>query len=193
MIYKKVVILGGGGVGKSCITIQLTSNVFVAQYDPTIEHTYRKEMTVDNQSVMLEILDTAGQEDFTILRDTYIRGGEGFVLVYSITSPESFEQIPSLLQQIMEVKDVEANFPTVLVGNKCDLEQERKVSRRQGEELARTNRIQFYESSAKLRVNIDEVFEQLVREIAAYSSRPSAPEPHTFGQLQKKSKPCIIL
>eukprot|EP01098_Paradermamoeba_levis_P003855 TRINITY_DN16_c0_g1_i1.p1 TRINITY_DN16_c0_g1~~TRINITY_DN16_c0_g1_i1.p1 ORF type:complete len:200 (-),score=40.27 TRINITY_DN16_c0_g1_i1:218-817(-) len=199
MIYKKVVILGGGGVGKSCITIQLTSNVFVAQYDPTIEHTYRKEMTVDGEGVMLEILDTAGQEDFTILRDTYIRGGEGFVLVYSITSPESFDQIPSLLSQILEVKDVESNFPTVLVANKCDLEPDRKISKKQGEELAKSNSIAFFESSAKLRINIDEIFEQLVKDIIKYeTNRPKENErPTKFEHLAKnkenKKKPCIIL
>eukprot|EP01097_Dermamoeba_algensis_P004253 TRINITY_DN280_c0_g1_i2.p1 TRINITY_DN280_c0_g1~~TRINITY_DN280_c0_g1_i2.p1 ORF type:complete len:191 (+),score=27.44 TRINITY_DN280_c0_g1_i2:141-713(+) len=189
VLIKKVVIMGGGGVGKSCITIQLTRRVFVAQYDPTIENTYIKEMTVSDEVVMLEILDTAGQEDFTILRDTYIRGGEGFVLVYSITSSESFQQIPPLITQILEVKEVDTGVPAVLVGNKCDLEGDRRVSRQDGEELAKKHKLAFFESSAALRINIDEVFEELVKEILNQ-------EPHKDADTPKPKpgkKFCVLL
>lgn len=74
------------------------------------------------------MLDTAGQEEYSAMREQYMRTGEGFLLVYSITSKESFEEVLQFQQQILRVKDKDY-FPIILVGNKCDLESERKVSK----------------------------------------------------------------
>lgn len=76
---------------------------------------------------MLDVLDTAGQEEYSAMREQYMRTGEGFLLVYSITSRESFEEIRTFQQQILRVKDKDI-FPMVVVGNKLDLAHERKVS-----------------------------------------------------------------
>jgi GTPase KRas len=76
---------------------------------------------------LLDVLDTAGQEEYSAMREQYMRTGEGFLLVYSITSRESFEEITTFQQQILRVKDKDY-FPMVVVGNKCDLEHERKVT-----------------------------------------------------------------
>src|SRR3954467_14324927 len=85
-----VVVLGSGGVGKSALTVQFVSNTFIEKYDPTIEDFYRKEIEVDGQPCVLEILDTAGTEQFASMRDLYIKNGQGFVVVYSITSQQTF-------------------------------------------------------------------------------------------------------
>ena len=77
---------------------------------------------------MLDVLDTAGQEEYSAMREQYMRTGEGFLMVYSITSRQSFEEIMIYQQQILRVKDKDF-FPIILVGNKCDLEEEREVSR----------------------------------------------------------------
>ncbi|CAO3645292.1 unnamed protein product [Mucor hiemalis] len=82
----KLVVLGSGGVGKSALTVQFVQSIFVEKYDPTIEDSYRKQVEVDGLQCMLEILDTAGTEQFTAMRDLYMKNGQGFVLVYSITS-----------------------------------------------------------------------------------------------------------
>ena len=82
-----------GGVGKSALTIQLIQNHFVDEYDPTIEDSYRKQVEVDGQQCMLEILDTAGTEQFTAMRDLYMKNGQGFVLVYSITAQSTFNDL----------------------------------------------------------------------------------------------------
>jgi GTPase KRas protein len=142
----KLVVVGGGGVGKSCLTIQLIQSHFVDEYDPTIEgahvvvlacgpllttflrvDSYRKQCIVDEEVALLDVLDTAGQEEYSAMREQYMRTGEGFLLVYSITSRESFDEIRTFQQQILRVKDKDA-FPMVVVGNKLDLANERKVS-----------------------------------------------------------------
>ncbi|KAI7384656.1 hypothetical protein KC336_g18149, partial [Hortaea werneckii] len=113
MTLYKLVVLGDGGVGKTALTIQLCLNHFVETYDPTIEDSYRKQVQIDGQSCMLEVLDTAGQEEYTALRDQWIRDGEGFVLVYSISSRSSFSRIQKFHHQIQRVKDsAAAGSPT---------------------------------------------------------------------------------
>ncbi|GIY49080.1 ras-related protein Rap-1b [Caerostris extrusa] len=109
-------------------TVQFVQGIFVEKYDPTIEDSYRKQVEVDGQQCMLEILDTAGTEQFTAMRDLYMKNGQGFVLVYSITAQSTFNDLQDLREQILRVKDTD-DVPMILVGNKCDLEDERVVVR----------------------------------------------------------------
>ncbi|KAF4072428.1 hypothetical protein AMELA_G00262740 [Ameiurus melas] len=138
----KLVVLGSGGVGKSALQVE-----------------------VDGQQCMLEILDTAGTEQFTAMRDLYMKNGQGFALVYSITAQSTFNDLQDLREQILRVKDTE-DVPMILVGNKCDLEDERVVGKEQGQNLARQwNNCAFLESSAKSKINVNEIFYDLVRQI----------------------------
>ena len=89
----KLVVMGGGGVGKSALTIRMVEDRFVDEYDPTIEETYFKEVVIDGENCQLRILDTAGQEEFQVMRDGHIRAGQGFLLCFSIIDIESFEEI----------------------------------------------------------------------------------------------------
>ncbi|MEM9692720.1 MAG: GTP-binding protein [Myxococcota bacterium] len=82
-------------------------SIFVEKYDPTIEDSYRKQVEVDGQQCMLEILDTAGTEQFTAMRDLYMKNGQGFVLVYAITSIATFNDLTDLREQILRVKDTD--------------------------------------------------------------------------------------
>ena len=88
---------------------------------------YRKQCIIDDEVALLDVLDTAGQEEYSAMREQYMRTGEGFLLVYSITSRNSFEEITAFHQQILRVKDKDY-FPIIVVANKCDLEMERQVS-----------------------------------------------------------------
>jgi small GTP-binding protein len=88
---------------------------------------YRKQCLIDDEVALLDVLDTAGQEEYSAMREQYMRTGEGFLLVYSITSRQSFDEILTFQQQILRVKDKDY-FPIIVVGNKCDLEHEREVS-----------------------------------------------------------------
>ncbi|CAL8086121.1 unnamed protein product [Calicophoron daubneyi] len=160
----KLVVLGSGGVGKSALTVQFVQGIFVEKYDPTIEDSYRKQIETDGRQCMLEILDTAGTEQFTAMRDLYMKNGQGFVLCYSITSQSSFNDLEDLHNQIKRVKDA-PDVPLILVGNKCDLDSEREVGREQGQNLARTWNCSFLETSAKAKINVEEIFKDLVRQI----------------------------
>jgi len=159
------------GVGKSSLTLQFVHNCFPDEYDPTIEDNFRKQCVVDEHCQMLDILDTAGQEEFACMRDQWIRGGEGFMIVYSIDDRQSFEDVCDHKDFIMKVKD-SVKGPIVLVANKCDLPpEERKVATQEGKELAASLGIFcFYETSAKLRVNVDDCFYELVREVRRYAT-----------------------
>lgn len=96
-----------GGVGKSALTIQLIQNHFVDEYDPTIEDSYRKQVVIDGETCLLDILDTAGQEEYSAMRDQYMRTGEGFLLVFAVNNAKSFDDISSYREQIKRVKDAE--------------------------------------------------------------------------------------
>ncbi|XP_058647872.1 ras-related protein Rap-2a isoform X2 [Onychostoma macrolepis] len=102
----KVVVLGSGGVGKSALTVQFVTGTFIEKYDPTIEDFYRKEIEVDSSPSVLEILDTAGTEQFASMRDLYIKNGQGFILVYSLVNQQSFQDIKPMRDQIIRVKSV---------------------------------------------------------------------------------------
>ena len=153
-------------------------NHFVETYDPTIEDSYRKQVQIDGTSCMLEVLDTAGQEDYVSLRDQWIRDGDGFVLVYAISSRASFQQLRSFYNQIRRVKEASSSpafdappggapklSPIMLVGNKCDKVTEREVSTQEGSSLARELGCDFIEASAKNCVNVERAFYDVVRQL----------------------------
>lgn len=102
------------------------------------------------------------------MREQYMRTGEGFLLVYSIDSRQSFEEIRTFQQQILRVKDRD-DFPIIIVGNKCDLEQDRVVSQEEGLAMAQSFKCKFMETSAKKRINVEQSFYELVREIRKYN------------------------
>ena len=94
-------------MGKSALTIQLIQNHFVDEYDPTIEDSYRKQVVIDGETCLLDILDTAGQEEYSAMRDQYMRTGEGFLCVFAIDNMKSFEDVESYRGQIRRVKDAD--------------------------------------------------------------------------------------
>merc|ERR1711939_575524 len=133
----KIVVVGAGGVGKSGLTLQFCAGKCPKRYDPTIEDSYRKTAEVNGKACTFDILDTAGQEEYASLRGEYMTEGKGFVLVYSITAEDSFQQMNQFKEQIESTKQSGDKVPICLVRNKVDLEIERKVTYQQGEELAK--------------------------------------------------------
>jgi len=172
----KLTVLGSGGVGKTAFTIQMCSSHFVEYYDPTIESSYRRQVVIDDIACVLDVLDTAGQEEYSALRSQWIRGGEGFLILYSITQRTSFDEVEGFRRQIFQVKDVDASEapPIVLVGNKADLTKDRDVSTQEGQHLAQQWGCPFFEASAKTRSNVDEAFFEVVRKIRVVEGTPAA-------------------
>lgn len=189
----RLVVVGGGGVGKSALTIQFIQSYFVTDYDPTIEDSYTKQCVIDERAARLDILDTAGQEEFGAMREQYMRTGEGFLLVFSVTDRGSFEEIYKFQRQILRVKDRD-EFPMILVGNKADLEQQRQVTQEEGQQLARQLKVTYMEASAKIRMNVDQAFHELVRVIRKFQEQecPPSPEP-TRKEKDKSGCHCVIV
>jgi len=160
----KIVVLGSGGVGKSALTLRLISDEFGMEYDPTIEDSYRKQVTIDGQPALLDILDTAGQEEYSSLQDQWIREGDGYLLVYSIIEANTFDDVEVLKEKIARIRETD-DFPMVVAGNKCDLESGRKVDKEKTMAKCADWGCPFLEASAKTRINTMEVFFALVREI----------------------------
>ncbi|KAB8200482.1 Ras family protein [Aspergillus parasiticus SU-1] len=203
-----IVVLGAGGVGKSCLTAQFVQNVWIESYDPTIEDSYRKQIEVDGRQCILEILDTAGTEQFTAMRELYMKQGQGFLLVFSITSMSSLNELSELREQIIRIKDDE-KVPIVIVGNKSDLEEDRAVPRARAFALSQSwGNAPYYETSARRRANVNEVFIDLCRQIIRKDlqgnskgrdeppKRENTNRPDRKRERRQKSKrkgPCVIL
>ncbi len=190
MTEYKIVIVGDGGVGKSALTIMIISNYFIDEYDPTIEDSYRKQVTIDDETCMIDMLDTAGQVEPSAMRDQYYRTAEGVLIVYSITSHHSFEEVSSFRDHCLRVKDRDS-FPFILAGNKCDLNEERQVTTEEGQNLAQSFGCPFLETSAKDRINVELVFYDLVREIRKFRKREAVMS--SAPMIKKKKKGCLIV
>ena len=176
MSSHKVGVYGVCGVGKTALTIQLCSNHFVEDYDPTIEDSYRKRCVIDGIPCLLEILDSVGAEDYEYspLRRQWMTDCQGFLLMYSITSKKSFDKVNGVRQILLEEVGKE-NVPILLVGNKIDLEDCREVTVEEEEELAKLFNYKLWHTSAKTRQNVEEVFYDLIREIRARSTPDHVP------------------
>ncbi|EGD76095.1 transforming protein ral [Salpingoeca rosetta] len=194
MSTHKLIVVGDGGVGKSAITLQFMYEEFVEDYEPTKADSYRKKITLDGEECQVDILDTAGQEDYAAIRDNYFRTGEGFLCVFSLTETKTFEDMEDFREQILRVHDTDS-MPIVLVGNKSDIEDSRQVSKQQAEQLAQSWGVQYFETSAKLRTNIDEAFQALAR---AVRDRKNAGigkrvRPTKGGKTGKRRGKCTLL
>jgi small GTP-binding protein len=149
----KLGLLGESGVGKSAITLRIFNKEFRPEYDPSCEDVYGTKVQVDDKELPYIFYDPKGQEA-SVLMDYFLCEADGFLLIYSITSRESFDVIKKIYETIPE----EERFKVILIGNKSDLAQERKVTYEEGKALADALRIPFYESSAKNDENITQAF-----------------------------------
>ena len=173
----KLLLIGNSSVGKSSLLFRFVENVWDDSFVPTIgvdfvskKYFYiyiyiqkLKTLEVNGKKVKLQIWDTAGQERFKNITASYYRGGNGVLVVYDITDRESFENLNSWLIEIE--KNANKNVYKLLIGNKCDLEEKRKVSYQEGKDFAESNGMKFIETSAKTASKVQEAFELLTSEI----------------------------
>ena len=163
LLYK-IIIIGDSNVGKSNILSRYTKDQFQGNSKATVGvELGTKFVKVEGVGAKLQIWDTAGQERYRSLTSSYYKGCHGCFIVYDITNEASFESISTWYEQA--VKEAGKDVSLILVGNKCDLENERKVSKEQGEEKARSMNASFFETSALSKVNIDDIFNEIVNNI----------------------------
>ena len=156
VIKLKIAVIGKSLVGKSAMTNVFVSSNFITEYDTTIEDKYTVERFISNYPCSLDILDTAGQDDYYTLIDNWINSSDGFILAFSITDRESFDVCKSRYDRIKLNKG--NNFKVILAGNKSDMKDNRIVSQDEARELAASWETEYIECSAKNMTNIEETF-----------------------------------
>ncbi|GHJ87396.1 hypothetical protein NliqN6_3798 [Naganishia liquefaciens] len=164
-VKRKVLIMGSRSVGKSSLTSQfIDPNSFNESYYPTIESTHTKVIKHEGITYECEIIDTAGQDEYSLFNHKYAVGIHGYILVYSIASRQSFEMIQTLHDKILDFQGVD-KVCCVVVGQKCDLNGVRQVKFEEGQALAKKLHANFIETSAKDNKNITDVFDLLMVEM----------------------------
>lgn len=168
----KVSLLGSLGVGKSALTVKFITRRFINEYDPTLEDTYTKEDVIDNQMIIVKVMDTAHEDSENLER--YLRWSDAVVVVYSITSKQSYQRAKGLLQEIAELQKTKEihECPVVLLGNKNEMERYRQVSKLDGAALAKQYACSYHEVSAAGEYDeVEYVFHETVREIKREQER----------------------
>ena len=163
----KIMILGNTSVGKTSFIIKYTENTFQEVYLSTIGIDYKiKKLTYNEQKYNLYIYDTTGEERFRSLSFNLIKFTEGVILMYDITNKSSFKSIPEWIESAQEHKG--ENYPIIIIGNKIDLEEKRKISTEEGENLAKKYGLDFFEISNKEDINIKEAIFTLFKKVLIY-------------------------
>ncbi|GCB73600.1 hypothetical protein scyTo_0002680 [Scyliorhinus torazame] len=157
----RVVVFGAGGVGKSSLVLRFVKGTFRESYIPTIEDTYRQVISCDKSICTLQITDTTGSHQFPAMQRLSISKGHAFILVYSITSKQSLEELKPIYEQVCQIKGDVESIPIMLVGNKCD-DTLREVQASDGESQAKRWKCGFMETSAKTNHNVKELFQELL-------------------------------
>jgi len=165
----RLCVLGSGAVGKSCIVQRYMQNIFNEYYDPTIEDSYRKHVSVDGQIVYLDILDTAGQEDFNALKAAWYRKKDAFLLVFALDNAQGLEELEKSYHEICIFYENEGKVPPMLIAaNKADLvtiEESEELWLKAKEKSKEWNSVGAIKTSAKTGLNIEATFANLVRAI----------------------------
>ncbi|KAG5646604.1 hypothetical protein DXG03_002908 [Asterophora parasitica] len=181
---RKIAVLGSRSVGKSSMIVQFVERQFIESYYPTIESTFTKSVSLNGTTYDCKIIDTAGQDEYSLLGPNHAIGIHGFVLVYSVASRKSFDMIKVIYDKIINFCGV-ADIPCVIVGAKMDLNNSRQVEAAEGEALAKKLHATWVETSAKNNVNVAKVFDLCLIEIEKQVP-PSMPEP-------AKPSSCIVM
>jgi len=160
----KLVLIGDSGVGKSCLLLRFADDAFTESYISTIGVDFRfRTVKIDKKTVKLQIWDTAGQERFRTITSAYYRGADGIIMVYDITSQESFDHVNDWLKEVNRYAS--EGTCKLLVGNKSDRTTEKVVTKERAKEFADDIGVPFLETSAKSAANVEEAFLTMASEL----------------------------
>jgi GTPase KRas len=191
----KLCLLGSGSCGKTAAVLRFVQDVFSLDYDPTIEDHYIKQIVISGQDIELDILDTAGQEEFYVMEDNWIRESEIFLVMYSVSSREEFQEVKRRLDKIMMVCDVKSFTESsgrpvaAIVATKCDLDPcVWEVDHNEGWELAnKYPGTRFFEVSAKINEGVNEMFLESVERAILHGMFKDNPLPISSQHLNVKA------
>ena len=166
----KVLLLGNSDVGKSSLLLRFVDSLWNDAFVPTIGVDFKvKTLEINNKKVKMQIWDTAGQERFRTVVSTYFRGAHGILLLYDVTNKDSFKNLENWLIEIE--KNSSDKVLKILVGNKCDLSDDREIQTEEGQAFAVRNGMEFMETSAKMNTNVSEAFETLGKLMIEFNSK----------------------
>lgn len=197
----RIIIFGAAGVGKSSLALRFVRGTFRETYTPTIEDTYKHVITSNKQVFTLSITDTTGSHQFPAMQRLNIQKGHAFILVYSVTSLQSLEELRSVYKEIVEIKCQGENriIPMILVGNKVDDTAARVVTTTTGDGMAEQMNCAFMETSAKTNTNIKEAFQELLKldpknsNLVIEGSDNSKGESQTASGKSAGKKKCVVM
>ena len=160
----KIVLIGDSFVGKTNIMSKYLMNEFHEDSKATVGVEFgAKKFDIEGKSVKAQSWDTAGQERYKSITTTYYKGAKGALIVYDITRKETFDSVDRWISELLNSGD--KNMTMLLIGNKCDLDNQRQVTKEQGEEKAKAFKVAFLETSASSGENLDVAFEMIMKEV----------------------------
>jgi small GTP-binding protein len=155
----KIVVIGDGAVGKTSLIARFAEKTFKAEYKPTLgTNIIIKELKVGSNNIKLLLWDIAGQSKWRDIRHLYYRGAQGCIVVYDVTRPPSFESVPAWYKDFIKFS---GDIPRILLANKVDLTDIRKIQKEDGLKLAEEMHAEYYETSAKDGTQVNEAFEKI--------------------------------
>lgn len=186
----KIVLIGDCGTGKTCIVERFKTGNYVERHGNTIGVDFSmKTIAVEGKQVKLQIWDTAGQERFRTITQSYYRSANGVIIVYDITKRSSFTNLQKWIEEVRRY--TASNVLLILIGNKCDLEEEREVGFEEAEEMCQyIPEILFVmETSAKENTNVEDAFTCLAAELKRKHSALDVENQEESGIHLGQSKP----
>ena len=185
-VFFKILLIGDLGVGKSCVILRYVEGDFPGNIMSSIGVDFKtKQIELDDHSIKMQIWDTAGHEKFRTITTSYYKSAQAIIILYDITQKSSFEHIRNWITEID--KFGKQGVLKVIVGNKLDLENNRKISKEDAENLALKYGVKLWEVSAKDNTNIEEMFVDTIRTLLEKNSKIIS-ESSSMGNNIKLSK-----
>jgi len=188
----KLVLIGDTGVGKSCLLLRFADDAFTESYISTIGVDFRfRTVKIENKTFKLQIWDTAGQERFRTITSAYYRGADGIIMVYDVTDRESFEHIQDWLNEVNRYAT--EGTCKLLIGNKSDKEDQRTVTKEEGETYAQELQMPFLETSAKSASNVEAAFLAMAQQLIAIQEKNNANNANASNNSGNENKNSVTL
>ena len=168
----QILLIGDSSVGKTSLISRYANGIFKEEYISTIGfESYSKEEIINNQTVLVKLWDTAGQERYKALTTNFFKNAEGVILVYDVTSSESFDNLKYWIDSIKSNLGENITIPIIILGNKIDMDDMRDIKKEDANKFANENKYKYFETSAKTGEGVDEAIRYLVNQVMIQKGR----------------------